>query len=223
LVLHFLLYAFYYNSMAEIRLVVGLGNPGDEYVDTRHNIGFRVIDLLAEKLNISVKKRKFGARPVRNGSSRAVKLPGELSNGARLGGGEVADKKLILLKPWQFMNRSGQAVAKAVGFYKLGASDLLVITDCLALEPGRIRIRAKGSSGGHKGLADIIERLGTNEFGRLRIGIGGSGQEEACDYVLDKPSQKQKPLLDEAVERAREAVLCWVERGIEAAMSEFNN
>ncbi len=189
-------------GMAEIKMVVGLGNPGDEYIDTRHNAGFRVIDLLSCALKTDVRKRKFGAR---------------------FGEGEFADKKLILLKPWRFMNRSGQVVATAVGFYQLQLGDLLVVTDDLALPPGRIRIRAKGSAGGHNGLADIIEKLGTNEFGRLRIGIGQSSEEEAVDYVLDKSTEQEKPLLDEAIERAREAVLCWVEYGIEAAMNKFNN
>ena len=120
------------------------------------------------------------------------------------------------------MNRSGQVVATAVGFYKLQLDDLLVVTDDLALPPGRIRIRAKGSAGGHNGLADIIEKLGTNEFSRLRVGLGQSSEEEAVDYVLDKPTEQEKPLLDEAIERAREAVLCWVEYGIKAAMNKFN-
>ncbi len=187
--------------MAEIKMVVGLGNPGDEYVDTRHNAGFRVIDLLSCALKIDVRKKKFGAC---------------------FGQGEFADKKLILLKPWRFMNRSGQVVATAVGFYKLELGDLLVVTDDMALPPGRIRIRAEGSAGGHNGLADVIEKLGTESIGRLRVGIGQSGEESAEDYVLDKPTEQEKPLLDEAIERAQEAVLCWVEYGIEAAMNKFN-
>jgi PTH1 family peptidyl-tRNA hydrolase len=190
------------NMAGGMRMVVGLGNPGDEYVNTRHNIGFKVIDSLAEALKVDVKKRKFGAR---------------------CGFGEFADKKLILLKPWQFMNRSGQAVATAVGFYKLGLSDLLVVLDDMSLEPGRIRIRAKGSAGGHNGLADVIEKLSTESFGRLRIGIGQSGKEDAVDFVLDTPTEADRLLLDEAIERAREAVLCWAEYGIEATMNKFNN
>lgn len=183
-----------------VKMVVGLGNPGSEYVDTRHNMGFRVIDLLTETLKIETKKKKFGAR---------------------IGTGEFADKKLILLKPWQWMNRSGQPVAKAVDFYKLALDDLLVVTDDMDLEPGRIRLRAKGSAGGHNGLADIIEELGTDEFARLRIGIGRSKEEEPVDFVLDRPVE-EKPLLDQAVERARDAVLCWIEYGIEATMNRFN-
>ena len=189
------------DAMAEFKMVVGLGNPGDEYVGTRHNVGFCVIDSLAELLKIEVGKKKFGAI---------------------FGQGEFADKKLILLKPWQFMNRSGQAIATAMGFYKLDASDLLVITDDMALLPGRIRIRAKGSTGGHKGLADVIEKLGTESIGRLRIGIGQSNKEAAEDFVLDKPTEQEKLLLDEAIMRAREAIICWIENGIEAAMNKFN-
>jgi len=187
--------------MDDMRLVVGLGNPGDEYIDTRHNTGFKVIDSLARSLGIEVKQRKFGAR---------------------FGTGEFSDKKLILLKPWQYMNRSGQAVATAAGFYKLNVKNLLVITDDMDLEPGRIRLRAKGSAGGHNGLADIIGRLGTNEFARCRVGIGSSGQQDTVDFVLDKPPRDEQPLLAEAIERARNATLCWIEKGIDSAMNKFN-
>ena len=183
-------------------MIVGLGNPGDEYVDTRHNAGFRVIDLLAETTKIDVRKKKFGAL---------------------FGQGEFEDKKLILLKPWRFMNLSGQPVATATGFYNLSLDDLLVITDDMALEPGRIRIRRKGSAGGHKGLENVIEKLGTSEFGRLRIGIGQCREESAYDYVLDKPDEQDKLLLDEAINKAREAVLFWIKYGIKAAMNKFNS
>jgi PTH1 family peptidyl-tRNA hydrolase len=121
------------------------------------------------------------------------------------------------------MNRSGQAVATAAGFYKLDVGSLLVVTDDMDLEPGRIRIRARGSAGGHNGLADIIDKLGTNEFSRCRIGIGRSGEQEAEDYVLDKPTKAQKPLLAAGIERARDAVFCWIEYGIETAMNKFNS
>ncbi len=191
--------------MGDIKMVVGLGNPGDEYADTRHNTGFKVIDALADKLGIEVKQRKFGAR---------------------FGAGEFSGKKLILLKPWTYMNRSGQSVATAAGFYKLDLNDLLVVTDDLALEPGRIRLRAKGSAGGHNGLADIIEKLGTMDFARCRLGIGPAGDEvrqNQVEYVLGEPAETQKKLLAEAVEKAKNAVLCWVELGIDAAMNKFNS
>ncbi|MCJ7673522.1 MAG: aminoacyl-tRNA hydrolase [Sedimentisphaerales bacterium] len=187
--------------MAQIKMLVGLGNPGSRYAGTRHNLGFMTIDSLAETLGVKVGRRKFGAR---------------------FGEVEFAGKKLILLKPWQFMNRSGQAVATAVGFYKLPLRDLLVVTDDMSLEPGRIRLRAKGSAGGHNGLADIIEKLGSGEFARCRLGIGESGSQDAYDYVLDKPSQDQKPLLQEAIDKAKDAVVCWIEFGIERAMNQFN-
>jgi PTH1 family peptidyl-tRNA hydrolase len=187
--------------MSDTKMVVGLGNPGEAYKDTRHNMGFKAIDTLAAALDIDVKKKKFNAR---------------------FGTGEYAGKKLIALKPWQFMNRSGQAVATAMGFYKLDVGDLLVVTDDMDLEPGRIRLRAKGSAGGHNGLANIIAWLGTSEFARCRIGIGRSAEQEAVNFVLDEPIEANKALLAEAAERARDAVLCWIEHGIETAMNKFN-
>ena len=191
--------------MSDMKIVVGLGNPGNEYTYTRHNTGFKVIDSLAEALKIEVRKRKFGAR---------------------LGTGEFAEKKLILLKPWKFMNLSGQVVATAVGFYKLDLNNLIVVTDDLALDPGRIRLRAKGTAGGHNGLADIIEKLVTNEFARCRVGIGSTIEEVSqnqVDYVLSKPNENQKVILEKAIDRARDAILCWIEYGIETAMNKFNS
>lgn len=188
--------------MADLKLVVGLGNPGPGYDETRHNLGFKVIEALDKALGIVVKQKKFGAR---------------------IGEGWYHDRKVMLMKPWQFMNRSGQAVATAVGFYKLALEDLIVITDDLALAPGRIRVRAKGSAGGHNGLADIITRLGSDEFARCRVGIGGCPGPWAVDYVLGRPKEDERPLLNEAIIRARDAVLCWLESGIERTMNEFNS
>jgi PTH1 family peptidyl-tRNA hydrolase len=187
--------------MSDRKMVVGLGNPGRRYSGTRHNIGFAVIDTLAEHLGIKVRRRRLDS-----------------------GVGEVsfAGKKLILLKPRRYMNRSGGPVAKVMRYYGLEPSDLLVVVDDMALEPGRLRIRAQGSSGGHHGLADIIDRLGTSEFCRLRVGIGHSGGQEAVDFVLGRPGSAEKAQLAESVVRAREAVLCWVEQGIRTAMDRFN-
>jgi len=190
-----------HEGQTELRLIVGLGNPGARYAGTRHNMGFEVIDLLAEALGVEVTKKKFGAR---------------------FGEAQYAGKRLILLKPWQFMNRSGQPVATVVGFYKLPLRDLLVVVDDMALVPGTIRLRARGSAGGHNGLADIIRKLGTDEFARCRVGIGASGDRDAYDYVLDRPTTGEKTPLDEATAKAREAVLCWVESGVEKAMNQFN-
>jgi len=187
--------------MADVKLIVGLGNPGAEYAETRHNLGFKVIEALESALSVEVNKRKFSAR---------------------IGEGRYEGQRLILMKPWKFMNRSGEAVATAVGFYKLDLSDLIVVTDDLALEVGRIRVRAKGSAGGHNGLADIIEKLGSNEFARCRVGIGPAQIAKAVDYVLGRPQEQDKRLLNEAILRARDAVLCWVRFGIEKTMTEFN-
>jgi len=182
-------------------MIVGLGNPGSEYARTRHNIGFMTIDILSRSLDIEVKKKKFGAL---------------------FGVGLFSDKKLILLKPCQFMNRSGQVVATAAGFYKLDLKNLLIVTDDMALEPGVIRIRAAGSPGGHNGLADIISKLGTENINRLRIGIGQSGPVPAEQYVLSGPTETEKPLLQQAVEKAKEAVICWVDKGVDETMTRFN-
>ena len=187
--------------MDEIRLIAGLGNPGLEYQGTRHNVGFEVVDLLAEKLKVRLNKEKFSAA---------------------FGQTEFEDKKLILLKPFLFMNNSGQVIATAANFYKLTADKILVITDDMALEPGMIRLRAEGSAGGHNGLADIIEKLGTDQFSRLRIGIGSSGRMTGRDYVLSKPDETERKLIDRAVAEASEAVMVWISAGIETAMNKFN-
>jgi PTH1 family peptidyl-tRNA hydrolase len=187
--------------MAEVRLVVGLGNPGPEYAETRHNLGFKVIETLEEALGIEVRQRKFNAR---------------------IGEGRHAGTKVILMKPWTFMNRSGQSVATAAGFYKLDLGDLIVVADDRALEPGTLRVRAQGSAGGHNGLADIIEKLGTDEFARCRVGIGQCPSAVAADYVLSRPDPQDRPLLNRAILRARDALLYWLEFGVEKTMSEFN-
>ncbi len=187
--------------MAELKLVVGLGNPGLEYVETRHNLGFKVVEALEEALAIEVKKQKFGAR---------------------VGEGSYKGQSVMLMKPWEFMNRSGQAVATAVGFYKLPLTDLLVISDDFALDTGRIRLRAKGSAGGHNGLNDIITKLGSDAFARCRVGIGQVSGAAAVSYVLGRPTADEKPLLNEAILKARDAVLCWIECGINKAMNLFN-
>ena len=188
-------------DMAEVRMIVGLGNPGAEYTGTRHNVGFDVVDSLARQLGIETGKKKFGAL---------------------FGQGELDGIVLMLLKPQQYMNRSGQVVATATGFYKLGPGNIVVATDDLALEPGRIRFRTKGSSGGHNGLKDIIARLGTEDFARIRVGIGQSVREAAEDYVLAKPSAEDRELIGQAVEKAAQAVICWIKEGASEVMNRFN-
>jgi PTH1 family peptidyl-tRNA hydrolase len=188
-------------SAGDIKLIIGLGNPGKEYARTRHNAGFVVVDSLAESLGIEVTAKKFGGL---------------------LGQGRFEDKKLILLKPQQYMNRSGQVVATVLGFYKLSLADIMVVADDMALEPGVVRLRAKGSAGGHNGLADIIEKIGTVDFARLRVGIGKSAFPDARDYVLGEPSKEEKELIKQGIEKAHKALICWLTDGLETAMNRFN-
>jgi len=187
--------------MPGMQMIVGLGNPGQKYADTRHNVGFKVVDLLAETIGVRIGKKSFGAC---------------------IGKGERAGKQVLLLKPWQYMNCSGQPVAEAVAFYKLNIDDVLVVLDDMWLEPGQIRLRAKGSAGGHNGLTDILEKLGTDDVPRLRIGIGRCPADGAVGYVLGEPDKNDADLLNEGIGRAEEAALCWLEEGIQSAMTKFN-
>ena len=187
--------------MAEMWIVAGLGNPGLNYKKTRHNIGFDAIDGLAGRLGIEVRQRKFGAR---------------------FGSVDHEEKKLILLKPWQYMNLSGQAVATALGFYKLDLKQVMVVIDDMALEPGTVRLRAKGSAGGHNGLSDIIAKVGTNQVARCRVGIGRDQAGWDVDHVLGRPCKAERALLEEAIDQAQQAVLCWLSEGIDLAMTRYN-
>jgi PTH1 family peptidyl-tRNA hydrolase len=189
------------SEMAEVKIIVGLGNPGREYDGTRHNAGFEVVDLLASRFGIEVKKKKFGGL---------------------IGEGFFEDTKVLLVKPQEYMNRSGQAVATVAGFYKVNNENIIVVTDDLALEPGRIRLRPKGSAGGHNGLQDIISKMGSGEFARVRIGIGKSAVIPTKDYVLGRPSLTDRTLIKRARDRAKEAVLCWLRNGIDTAMNKYN-
>ena len=184
-----------------MQMIAGLGNPGKEYANTRHNIGFKVIDMLSEAFGIEIGKRSFGAR---------------------LGKGEHAGKEVLLFKPWQYMNLSGRPVADAVGFYKMNLSDVLIILDDMWLEPGQIRLRETGSAGGHNGLADIIEKLGTGDFPRLRVGIGHSPFDDAVHHVLGQPGKEESDLINLGLTRAKEAAICWLEEGIKSTMTKFN-
>jgi PTH1 family peptidyl-tRNA hydrolase len=188
--------------MRDILLIAGLGNPGKEYEKTRHNAGFEAADKLADKLAVKIKTKKFNAL---------------------LAESFAGDKKLIIAKPQLYMNRSGRVVADIAGFYRIGIERILVVSDDMALEPGRIRLRKKGSSGGHNGLADIISCLGSDEFTRLRVGIGKNVYPDSRDYVLGRPGKQDRELINDAVERAASACLCWVEQGVEQAMNRFNS
>jgi PTH1 family peptidyl-tRNA hydrolase len=185
-----------------MKLIVGLGNPGREYADTRHNVGWRVAAVLAERAGLSGGREKFEAH---------------------LAEGRLAGDKVVLARPVTYMNRSGRSVRAMMDFWKLEAGDLLVVLDDMALEVGRIRVRPSGSAGGHNGLESIIRHLGHERFARLRVGIGAPpSAEEGADYVLSRFAPAERPLIDEAVARAADAVETWIRRGAEAAMNAFN-
>lgn len=183
------------------RLLVGLGNPGPEYARNRHNVGFMCLDRLAERHGISPWRRKHHA------------LVAE---------GLVEDHPVALIKPQTFMNLSGQAVRPLVRHYGVALADLLVIHDDLDLELGVLRLRPRGSSGGHKGVQHIIDALGSREFPRLRIGIGRPVGEDPVDYVLSNFTLDESILIDRALDRAVEAIGVWLELGIAVAMNAFN-
>jgi PTH1 family peptidyl-tRNA hydrolase len=185
-----------------MKLVVGLGNPGRRYEGTRHNVGYAVLRELA---------RRFGS-----GTPKA-KFHGEVMEA------ELAGHKALLLSPLTFMNNSGLSVQEAKGFYKVADEDLLVVCDDLNLPVARLRFRAKGSAGGQKGMEDIIRRLGSEEFARLRIGIGAPPEGwDWADYVLSKFSKEEIPEIEEVVGRAADAVALWAREGIEFCMNQYN-
>ncbi len=187
-----------------MKLIVGLGNPGQEHMETRHNVGFDVLDRLARRVAMgTVARSKFHGAAIDT---------------------TVADSKTILLKPTTFMNRSGLAVSEAIRFYKLDSSeDLLVIVDDVALPCGTIRLRAGGGSGGHNGLADIEQKLGSDNYARLRIGIDEPGQIPQRDYVLGRFRPEQRDILEPALNTAVDAGICWVAHGITETMNRFNS
>ncbi|MEX2215810.1 MAG: aminoacyl-tRNA hydrolase [Phycisphaeraceae bacterium] len=184
-----------------MKLIVGLGNPGSEYAKTRHNAGFMVLDRLAVRHVITGIKSKFHA--------------GVLE-------GNVAGERCILMQPMTYMNRSGLSVGEAVTFYKLEVEEVLIVVDDVALPIGRIRVRKEGSAGGHNGLSDIERALGTNAYARLRIGIDAPGRVPQRDYVLQRFSEAQMEQLVPTIEKACDAIECWVKQGVDAAMNKFN-
>ena len=199
-----------------MRLIVGLGNPGREYVRTRHNIGWEVVDAMAVRLGWIAKPEEFDrdARSNFNG----LTLSGTVSLHSTGG-----TDKLLLLKPTTYMNLSGKSVQAAMAFYQVAPADVMVVVDELALPCGRLRLRKSGSAGGHNGLKDIERALGTNEYPRLRIGIDPPPERvPGRDYVLGKFSETQRKLIDPAIERATSALIVWMDKGMNAAMNQFN-
>lgn len=184
-------------------IIVGLGNFGKEYVNTRHNIGFDVIDKLAEQENISVLEKKH----------RAV-----------IGKGIVAGQKCILAKPLTFMNLSGECVRELLDYYKADeTSELIVISDDISLDVGQLRIRKKGSAGGHNGLKNIIAHLGHDSFIRIKVGVGEKPKNwDLADYVLGRFSAPERKMMDEAAGQVADAIRTIITQDADAAMNQFN-
>jgi len=184
------------------KLIVGLGNPGKDYEHTRHNIGFEVIDRLADRHRIAVGKRDF----------RAL-----------VGDGRIGDARVFFMKPQTFMNLSGESVAAFLRQKPLATTDILVITDDIALPTGKLRMRPGGSAGGHNGLKSLIAHLHSQEFPRLRIGVGAPRDPSVqVDFVLGRFSKAEQPVVEEAMDLAGAAIEAWLADGIEPAMNRFN-
>ena len=184
-----------------MKVIVGLGNPGREYRNNRHNVGYRVIEQLAVRWSIGLDREKHHGR---------------------FGGGSVGNERVVLLQPLTFMNKSGVAVAEAMQFYKTPLSDLMVVVDDMALPLAQLRLRAGGSAGGHNGLQDIIDRLGSNGFNRLRVGIDAPAGSGAIDYVLGDFSETEAEAMADVLPMAADAVACWLTDGISEAMTRYN-
>ncbi|MBD5493099.1 MAG: aminoacyl-tRNA hydrolase [Lachnospiraceae bacterium] len=184
-------------------IIAGLGNPGREYENTRHNTGFMVIDEAAEKYNINVTEKKHKAL---------------------IGKGIIGGQKVILVKPQTFMNLSGESIREVIDYYKIDEkAELIVISDDISLEAGAIRIRKRGSAGGHNGLKNIILHLGHDEFQRIRMGVGEKPQEyELIDYVLGRFDEQDSKLIAASVKEAAEAIEVMITDGPDAAMNNYN-
>ncbi len=185
------------------RLLIGLGNPGATYTATRHNVGFAVLDVLAERARTAFK---------RDGRADAL-----------LGEGRLRGRPVILVKPLTYMNRSGSAVKHLMRRFTLDPDEIFVIVDDINLALGKIRLRERGSAGGHNGVQDVIDRLGTDAFPRLRIGVGSDfARGGQVDYVLSPFTAEEQPVIEAALSRARDAAVTFVTDGIVTAMNRFN-
>ncbi|MDP8261466.1 MAG: aminoacyl-tRNA hydrolase [Candidatus Kappaea frigidicola] len=187
-----------------MKAIVGLGNPGKDYQDTRHNIGFKVIDAIADDERITIKKNSYNSL---------------------IGIGKVNTEQIILVKPLTFMNLSGQAVKAVIEAKQLDLADILIICDDVNLPIGNIRLRSIGSDGGHNGLKSISGVLATKNYPRLRVGIGkdvASDGSNLASYVLSKPSKKANVELEAAISKAKDAVYAWLEKDIDTCMNSFN-
>ena len=184
-----------------MKMIVGLGNPGKEYERTRHNVGFMVIERLAQEMNVSISNSKFKGEYVK------LKYKGE---------------DIILLKPMTYMNLSGESVIQVMKFFKLDIQDLLVIYDDLDMPTGKLRLRESGSAGGHNGIKNIISQVGTQSFKRIRVGIDRHPYIPVVDYVLGRFQKEEQSLIEEGIENAVKAIQVYLDKGFHIAMNTFN-
>ena len=184
-----------------MKLIVGLGNPGKEYEKTRHNVGFMVMDCLADDFYVSINTKKFKGEYVK------LKYQGE---------------DIILLKPMTYMNNSGEAVSQVMNFFKIDVDDLLVIYDDMDMPTGKLRLRQSGSAGGHNGVKSIIAHVGTQNFKRIRVGIDKHPQIPVVDYVLGRFTKEQQSLIEDGIQKAAQAVQMMLDKDFVAAMNAFN-
>ena len=182
-------------------IIAGLGNPGKEYMGTRHNAGFSVIDELADKYNISVDTAKHKGL---------------------IGKGVIAGQKVILVKPMTYMNNSGESVRQVMDYFKIDVEDLLVVYDDMDMPVGKLRLRQSGSAGGHNGVKSIIAHVGTQSFQRIRVGIDKHPRIKVVDYVLGRFQKDEQPLIDQGVEDAVKAIETYLNKGFVAAMNVYN-
>ena len=186
-----------------LRLVVGLGNPGEAYAKTRHNAGFMVVDKISDDFSIALDKRKFDAR---------------------FGIGVVNDVKIVLAKPMAYMNRSGPQIQKIAGYFRILCEDILVVHDDIDLVFGRLKIKEKGGDGGHRGVRSIIDAFGGGDFTRLRIGVGRPDAERgASDYVLGKFTLEERNVLSQIITTAKDAIVTILCKGTKEGMNRFND
>lgn len=184
-----------------MKLIVGLGNPTKEYENTRHNVGFMVMDHLADELNVTISTSKFKGEYVK------FKYHGE---------------DVILLKPMTYMNNSGESVIQVMKYFKIDVSDLLVVYDDMDMPVGKLRLRESGSAGGHNGMKSIIAHVGTQSFKRIRVGIDKHPRIPVVDYVLGHFNKDEKPLIDEGIDHAVKAIQLYLDKDFIAAMNKFN-
>lgn len=183
-------------------LIVGLGNPEEEYSKTRHNMGFNTVNKIAKEYNIEMNKNKFDG------------LYGE---------GFIENEKIILLKPQTYMNLSGKSIVQVVNFYKIPLENVYVIYDDMDVEPGKIKIRKKGGAGSHNGMKSVIAELNSQDFARIRVGIGTPKfKDDSINYVIGAIPEEEKKVLDEGTTKAKDAMIAILKDGIEIAMNKFN-